>query len=602
MLLPIIMILVCVLLGGGTLLFLKFSERRKKAKSRDKEELAQMTANEFVNVKDIRGSFLYTRDGMALAYLKIFPISTELFSKNEKRLIAKQLTVSLSSGQYPFQLLAVSRPVDISPLMAELSSTLTASSNIKQKELLKHEIVEMGGFALSGEVVERQFYIKIWDKAVDGVERELLQKLKYLSGYFADCGIQTEILEQQDIVRLCNLVNNPAYYFAKDSSGGLVILDPWTRGNDRTNSSFVVMGVAGIGKSTVVKHIMLSEYMKGTKILCIDPESEYKDMCRNLGGNWLNAGGGRNGRSNLLQIRPAPRDDEDETDKLYTDEGNGMSDMALHIKTLEIIFSLYLPSLSDMQKAVLKQTVIELYNQFGIFWDTDIRQLKATDFPIMEDLHSLIEKKAEANPDNPVFRDLAMLLYDAAKGSDSFLWNGHSTLEADSHFVCLDTHSLQNAADNIKRTQYFNLLTWCWEQMSNNRGERVLLVCDEAYLMIDPQVPQSLAFLRNVEKRSRKYESALAIISHSVVDFLAPEIKMYGQALLDIPCYKILMGCDGKNLQETTDLYNLTDAEQELLESKRRGHALFLVGSKRLHVNFEIPAYKFAYMGKAGGR
>ena len=155
MLLPIIMILVCVLLGGGTLLFLKFSERRKKAKSRDKEELAQMTANEFVNVKDIRGSFLYTRDGMALAYLKIFPISTELFSKNEKRLIAKQLTVSLSSGQYPFQLLAVSRPVDISPLMAELSSTLTSSSDIKQKELLKHEIVEMGGFALSGEVVER---------------------------------------------------------------------------------------------------------------------------------------------------------------------------------------------------------------------------------------------------------------------------------------------------------------------------------------------------------------------------------------------------------------------------------------------------------------
>ena len=95
------------------------------------------------------------------------------------------------------------------------------------------------------------------------------------------------------------------YYFAKDSNGGLVILDTWERGNDRTNSSFVIMGVAGIGKSTVVKHIMLSEYMKGTKILCIDPESEYKDMCRNLNGSWLNAGGGKNGRSNLLQIRPA---------------------------------------------------------------------------------------------------------------------------------------------------------------------------------------------------------------------------------------------------------------------------------------------------------
>lgn len=367
-------------------------------------------------------------------------------------------------------------------------------------------------------------------------------------------------------------------------------------------NSFVIMGVAGIGKSTVVKHIMLSEYMKGTKILCIDPESEYKDMCRNLNGSWLNAGGGKNGRSNLLQIRPAPRDDDDETDKLYTDEGNGMSDMALHMKTLEIEFSLYLPSLTDMQKAILKQTIIELYNQFGIFWETDIRQLKATDFPILSDLHALLEKKAEANKENPVYRDLAMLLYDAAAGSDSFLWNGHTTLEANSRFICLDTHDLQNASDNVKRTQYLNLLSWCWEEMSRDRNERCLLVCDEAYLMIDPQVPQSLVFLRNVEKRARKYEAGMAIISHSVVDFLAPEVKMYGQALLDIPCYKILMGCDGKNLQETKDLYNLTDAEQELLESKRRGHALFIIGSKRLHVNFEIPAYKFSYMGKAGGR
>ena len=210
MLLPIIMICVCALLGGGTLIFLKLSAKHKKSKNKDKEELAQITANEFVNVKDIRGNFLYTRDNLALAYLKIYPISTELFSK-------KQLTVSLSSAQYPFQLLAVSRPVDISPLLSELSATLTSSSDVKQKELLKQEIVEMGAFALSGEVVERQFYIKIWDRVSDGVERDLLQKLKLLGGYFSDSGIQTEILEQQDIVRLCNLVNNPAYVHLEDS-------------------------------------------------------------------------------------------------------------------------------------------------------------------------------------------------------------------------------------------------------------------------------------------------------------------------------------------------------------------------------------------------
>ena len=70
----------------------------------------------------------------------------------------------------------------------------------------------------------------------------------------------------------------------------------------------------------------------------------------------------------------------------------------------------------------------------------------------------------------------------------------------------------------------------------------------------------------------------------------------------DTYCYKILFGTDGQNLEETDKLYNLTEAERELLESKRRGHALFMIGSKRLHVNFEIPDYKWAYFGKAGGR
>jgi hypothetical protein len=77
---------------------------------------------------------------------------------------------------------------------------------------------------------------------------------------------------------------------------------------------------------------------------------------------------------------------------------------------------------------------------------------------------------------------------------------------------------------------------------------------------------------------------------------------MYGQALLDLATYKIIMGTDGKNLQETKNLYNLTEAEEELIAEKQRGKALMLIGSKRLSINFEIPEYKFSYMGEAGGR
>lgn len=393
------------------------------------------------------------------------------------------------------------------------------------------------------------------------------------------------------------------YYFAKDSGGGLIVVDPWKRGGDRNNSFFVIMGIPGVGKSTTVKHIALAEYMKGTKIIFIDPHREYKEMTQSLNGDWINAAGGSKGKINPLQIRSTPKDEEKEEEKLYSNE-NGMGDMALYIKNLEIFFRLYIPSLTDRHMAILKSELIELYNNFNIFWDTDISQLSNTDFPIMEDLYNQVfnKSKEKKSPYQKDYEDLALLLKDMSTGSDSFLWNGHTTIEANSRCICIDTKDLQNTAENVISTQYFNLLQWAWEEIIKDPDEPVMLFCDEAYLMIDPRVPQSLIFLRNLIKGARKYEGGGAIISHTVGDFLDPEIKRYGQAILDLPAFKIIMGTDGKNLEETKELYDLTEAEEELLASKQRGRALLMIGSKRLRVNFEIPDYKFRYMGEAGGR
>ncbi|WP_317368774.1 DUF87 domain-containing protein [uncultured Tyzzerella sp.] len=390
------------------------------------------------------------------------------------------------------------------------------------------------------------------------------------------------------------------YYFASDSNGGLVITDIWKRESDRTNSNIVIMGNSGVGKSTVIKHIIISEYMNNTKIVCIDPESEYKELCKNLGGNLINAVGGTKGKINPLQIRPLPKDDESETEKLFNGD-NGINDLALHIKNLEIFFSLYNSSLTDMQMAILKNCLIKLYNNFGIDWDTDVSRLKSEDFPTFKDLYDLILEEFKITKNNTL-SEISILLSDIAIGSDSFIWNGHTTVEDNSNFICFDTNGLQGTYDSVKRTQYFNILTCCWEKICKNRDEKIMLICDESYLMIDGKVPRSLVYLRNMMKRVRKYEGSLAVISHSVVDFLSDNIKQYGQALLDIPTYKILMGTDGQNLKETTRLYDLTEAEQDLLLAKKRGHALFMAGAKRLHINFTIPEYKLEYMGKGGGR
>jgi hypothetical protein len=69
----------------------------------------------------------------------------------------------------------------------------------------------MSNYAISGDVVERQFYIMIWDKYQENAERDILKETIEFVGKFESENIRCEILIEQEIVGLCNLVNNPAY-------------------------------------------------------------------------------------------------------------------------------------------------------------------------------------------------------------------------------------------------------------------------------------------------------------------------------------------------------------------------------------------------------
>lgn len=176
----------------------------------------QQTAQEFVNVKDIKDKFLYTLDGFLMMYIKINPISIELLSDREKKLLCRMLTAELSGEQKPFKFIAVSRPVDISPLIGEYTAIMANSQDEKQKELLKSEMMVMSNYALSGDVVERQFYFMIWEPYEEGVEGDIAKRAYEFAGKFENCNVSSEILKYQGIIRLCNLINNPASTNAED--------------------------------------------------------------------------------------------------------------------------------------------------------------------------------------------------------------------------------------------------------------------------------------------------------------------------------------------------------------------------------------------------
>lgn len=95
---------------------------------------------------------------------------------------------------------------------------------------------------------------------------------------------------------------------------------------------------------------------------------------------------------------------------------------------------------------------------------------------------------------------------------------------------------------------------------------------------------------------------SLGIISHSIVDFLDQSVRMYGQAILDMATFKILMGTDGQNLEDTKEIFKLTEAQSDFLYKKKRNMGVFIIGSNRVFANFLLKDKELRIFGKGGGR
>jgi hypothetical protein len=174
------------------------------------------TARDIVNVKDIKGNFLYTLDGNICAYIRISPISIDLLSNNEKVALSRQITAQLSQEQKPFKFLAVSRPVDISRLVNDYQAMINENAVGVRKALLKQEIKVISEYATGGDVIERQFYLMVWDKA-DVDEADFRKRATDLANRISSGNVRADVIAGSDIIQLCNLINNPAYAHLEDN-------------------------------------------------------------------------------------------------------------------------------------------------------------------------------------------------------------------------------------------------------------------------------------------------------------------------------------------------------------------------------------------------
>lgn len=388
--------------------------------------------------------------------------------------------------------------------------------------------------------------------------------------------------------------------FARTLDRGMIALDIRHRAHDRTNGNGIVTGIAGTGKSTMLKHLLESMYMLGLHVIVIDPEREFKELCHNLDGTWLNAAGGE-ARINLLQIQAQVMDNDEQAPDSSA-HSKKLSPLTEHIQYVETVLSYKIPSLTDIQMALTERTLLKLYEQFGITMDTtweELKDLEPTKYPVMHDLYTLTLEQAQTDKR---YEDIALLMESMALGADSIIWNGHTNIDLSNAMVVIDTKQLCNSTQRNQAAQYYSLMRQIFSVVSADRHTPYMVIADEAQTMLDPNLPSAAEGLKNMSLRFRKYEGYLWLAFHSLFEVLNEQVRRYGQPIIDTPTYKILFGTDGRNLADTVELFHLTPAEEKLLNARRRGKALALIGNQHLKVEFDIPKYKLSLMGSGGGR
>lgn len=371
-------------------------------------------------------------------------------------------------------------------------------------------------------------------------------------------------------------IDKNGYCFGINQNGGIIIFNIWKKDYDRTNSNMVIVGSSGSGKSLATKHIIYNELPR-TKLLIIDPEAEYTYLAKNLKGRIIECGGSNSGYTlNPLQVR------------INKDDEENLNALAIHFQFLHTFFEILFPSLTDIEFSMLDKVLEELYLKFNITTNTDISKIENTGFPLLEDLYYLLEDKNKEEY-KPEYEKLLSLIRPISIGQASSLWNGYTDITVDTGLTVFNTKNMQEFQIQYKRAQYYNIMSFAWEIISKNKDEFDCLIADECHVLVDPNIPQTLEYVRNISKRARKYNSSIIVITQSIEDFLNEKIKLYGQSLLANSTYKLFFKMDGQDLRDVVKVFNLSKKEEELIYNAKRGECLLSAGNRKIFVNVKVP-------------
>ena len=390
-------------------------------------------------------------------------------------------------------------------------------------------------------------------------------------------------------------------YIGRDKYGTNILVDFDRRAEDKTTSNILILGNSGQGKSYLLKLILTNLRESGKRIICLDPESEYHELCADLGGCYIDF---MSGEFTINPLEPKVwADGVEDIDPTTPDAFKKVTRLSQHIAFLKDFFRSY-KDFTDAQIDTIEILLSKLYARFGITDSTDYSKFKSTDYPIMEDFYKLCEeefmtydKQRRYLYTEQTLQEVCLGIHSMCVGSESVYFNGYSNITDDA-FLVFGVKGLMDTNKRLKDAMLFNILSYMSNQLLGVGNTAASI--DELYLFLTNMT--AIEYIRNASKRVRKKESSVILASQNIEDFLIPSIREFTKPLFSIPTHQFLFNAGQINPKEYMDALQVEPSEFELIKYPERGTCLYRCGNERYLLQVIAPEYKSAIFGKAGGR
>ena len=319
----------------------------------------------------------------------------------------------------------------------------------------------------------------------------------------------------------------------------------------------VIFAKSGAGKSYFVKLEALRSLMFGTEILVIDPEQEYLNLCRAVGGEYIHFSTNSAVKINPFDLSLIATPDENE--------------LGRKILSLTTFLKIVLGNLTPTEAAILDRSLKQTYKLKGITDDPKTQHLPP---PLIEDLYKVLIGMEEKDA-----LELAARLERFVKGSLSGIFSSPSNINLSNSFTVF---SLRDLPDQLRPLAMYMILEYIWTKVRSKLKKRLLIV-DEAWYMMRNE--DSANFLVDIAKRSRKYYLGLTTITQDVEDFLAGD---RGKEIISNSSIQVLLKQAPASILKIGQIFNLSDGEKRLLLSSGIGQGLFFAGNT--HVSMRVVA------------